>query len=163
MSVPDKIEKQIVLRAPIARVWRALSDAREFGTWFGAEFDGPFVAGQRLSGKIRPTKVDPEVAKLQEAHDGTDLWIVVERMEPERLFSFRWQPVEEPIEVDGKELTTLVAFELSEVEGGTLLRITESGFDRIPLAQRAKAFTQNEGGWEHQTRLIAKYLLRHAA
>jgi uncharacterized protein YndB with AHSA1/START domain len=163
MSVPDKIEKQITLRAPLARVWSALSNAREFGAWFGAEFDGPFVAGQRVKGKIRPTSVDPEVAKLQAPHDGAPFEITVERIEPERLFSFRWRPGIEPIAVDGQELTTLVVFELREVDGGTLLRITESGFDRIPLAQRAKAFTENEGGWQHQTELIAKYLLRHAA
>jgi uncharacterized protein YndB with AHSA1/START domain len=163
MTVPDKIEKQVILRAPLARVWRALSDAREFGVWFGAEFDAPFRTGTRVTGRIRPTQVDPEVARLQAPHDGTPLEITIERIEPERLFSFRWRPGVESISVDGEELTTLVVFELREVDGGTQLRITESGFDRIPLAQRAKAFTENEGGWQHQSELIAKYLLRHAA
>ena len=163
MTVSNSIEKQITLRAPVARVFRALSDAREFGAWFGAEFDAPFVAGARVTGKIRPTQVDPEVAKLQAPHDGMPFWVLVERIEPPRLFSFRWQPGAEPIAEGGEEITTLVVFELREVAGGTLLTITESGFDRIPLAQRARAFTENEGGWEHQTKLIAKYLQSRAA
>jgi uncharacterized protein YndB with AHSA1/START domain len=163
MTTPDRIEKQTILRAPLARVWRALSDAREFGAWFGAEFDAPFAAGTRINGRIRPTTVDPEVAKMQAPHDGTPFYLVIERIEPQRLLSFRWRPGVEAISEGGEELTTLVTFELAEVDGGTRLRITESGFDRIPLAQRAKAFTQNEGGWEHQTKLIEKYLLAHAA
>lgn len=163
MTTPDRIEKQIVLHAPLARVWRALSDAREFGAWFGAEFDGPFVAGASVKGKIRPTTVDPEVAKLQAPHSGTPMEITIERMEPPRLLAFRWRPGVEPISEGGEQVTTLVEFELREVADGTLLRITESGFDRIPLAQRAKVFTGNAEGWEHQTKLIAKYLRRDEA
>ena len=163
MNVPDRIEKQVMLRAPLGRVWRALSDAREFGTWFGAEFDGPFAAGARVTGRIRPTQVDPEVAKLQAPHDGTPFAITIERIEPQRVLAFRWRPGVEPITDRGEEVTTLVTFELREVDGGTQLKITESGFDRIPLAQRAKTFTENEGGWQHQTELLAKYLLAHAA
>lgn len=163
MATHDRIEKQITLHAPLARVWRALSDAREFGAWFGAAFDGPFVAGARVTGKIRPTTVDPEVAKLQAPHDGTPFDVLIERIEPPRLLSFRWRPGVEPIADESGEVTTLVVFELSEVKDGTLLRISESGFDRIPLARRAKAFTENEGGWEHQTQLIEKYLKLHAA
>ena len=87
MTTPDRIEKQITLRAPVDRVWRALSDAREFGAWFGAAFDGPFVAGERVAGKIRPTTVDPEVAKLQAPHDGTPFELRIERMEPPRLLA----------------------------------------------------------------------------
>lgn len=158
MTVSDRIEKQITLRAPVPVVWRALSDAREFGAWFGAAFDGPFVEGARVTGKIRPTTVDPEVAKLQAPHDGTPFYVVIERIEPPRLLSFRWRPGVESIADEKGEVTTLVVFELREVQDGTLLTITESGFDKIPLAQRAKAFTENEGGWEHQTKLIAKYV-----
>ena len=164
MSVTDRIEKQITLRAPVARVWRAISDAREFGAWFGVSFDGPFVAGQKLTGKIRPTVADPEVARLQAPHEGKAFEFSVERIEPQRLISFRWHPFAVEPDVDySQEPTTLIVFELTQAEGGTLLRITESGFDRIPLERRAKAFAANEGGWEHQTRLIEKYLHLHAA
>ena len=160
--VADRIEKKITLRAPVSRVWRAVSDAREFGTWFGVEFDGPFTAGARVTGRITPTRVDPEVAKLQEPHAGKAFDFTIDRIEPERLFSFRWHPFAVEPGVDySKEPATLVAFELAEVEGGTLLTITESGFDRIPLERRAKAFAANEGGWEHQTKLLEKYLLRY--
>jgi uncharacterized protein YndB with AHSA1/START domain len=162
-TVADRIEKKITLRAPVSRVWRAVSDAREFGAWFGVEFDGPFVAGKPAKGRITPTQADPEVAKLQEPHAGKAFDFTVDRIEPERLISFRWHPFAVEPGVDySKEPTTLVVFELTEVAGGTLLTITESGFDRIPLERRAKAFAANEGGWEHQTKLIEKYLLRHA-
>lgn len=164
MSVPDRIQKEILLRAPIERVFRAISRSEEFGVWFGVAFDGPFVAGERLSGKMRPTQVDAEVAKMQEPFEGVPFDVIVERIEPPRLFSFRWHPYPvEPGGDDSKEPFTLVEFELSEVEGGTRLKITESGFDQVPLERRAKAFTENEGGWEHQTKLVAKYLEAHAA
>lgn len=164
MSIPDRIEKQILLRAPIARVFGAISNSDEFGVWFGVAFDGPFVAGQRLSGKMRPTQVDPEVAKMQAAFEGMPFDLFVERIEPPRSFAFRWHPYAiEPGSDYSKEPTTLVEFELTEVEGGTRLKITESGFDKVPLERRAKAFTENEGGWEHQTRLIQKYVAGHAA
>ncbi|WP_309889927.1 SRPBCC family protein [Archangium sp.] len=159
-AVPDRIEKKLTLRAPVSRVWRAISDAREFGTWFGVEFDGPFVAGAHITGKITPTKVDPEVAKLQEPHKGKAFDFTVDRIEPERLFSFRWHPFAVEPGVDySKEPATLVVFELTEVQGGTQLTISESGFDRIPLERRAKAFAANEGGWAHQLKLVEKYLL----
>jgi uncharacterized protein YndB with AHSA1/START domain len=157
----DRIEKQIRLDAPLERVWRAISDARQFGAWFGVDFDGDFAAGARLAGRITPTKVDAEVAKSQEPHAGTVFQITVERIEPMRLFSFRWHPfaVDAGVDYDA-EPTTLVAFELEEAAGGTLLTVTESGFDQIPLARRAEAFTANEQGWEAQMKLIEKYLAR---
>lgn len=159
----DRIEKQILLKAPLERVWRAVSDAGEFGAWFGMEFDGAFAAGARLIGRIRPTKVDPEVARLQEPYTGTAGTFVIDRVEPMRRFSFQWHPHAIEPGVDySKEPMTLVVFELKEAPGGTLLTITESGFDRIPLARRAQAFRANQGGWEHQTRLIEKYLARAA-
>ncbi len=156
--VSDRIEKKILLRASPARVWRAISDAHEFGTWFGVAFAGPFSAGARVAGKIVPTKMDPQIAKAQEPYTGMACDITVERMEPERLFSFRWQPGAEPGGAPVDEQTTLVEFQIEAAEEGTLLTITESGFDRIPLERRAKAFADNEGGWEMQTMLIAKYL-----
>jgi uncharacterized protein YndB with AHSA1/START domain len=158
-EVPDRIEKQVVLRASRARVWRAFSDAKEFGTWFGVVFDGPFVAGERLTGKITPTKVDPEVAKAQQPHEGTPFEFSCEAIEPEHRISFRWHPFAVDRSVDySNEPTTLIVFELRDVEGGTLLTITESGFSKIPLARRAKAFEMNDGGWSAQTMLVTKYL-----
>jgi uncharacterized protein YndB with AHSA1/START domain len=163
-ETPDRIEKQIVLRAPLDRVWRAISDAKEFGTWFGVEFDEPFVAGRTMKGKIVPTKVDPEVAKLQEPHTGKSFEWTVERIQPQKSISFRWHPFAVEKDVDySKEPTTVVAFELEEVAGGTRLSITESGFSKIPLERRAKAFAANEGGWQHQTKLIEKYVALHDA
>jgi uncharacterized protein YndB with AHSA1/START domain len=159
MSTTDKIEKKIQLKAPLARVWGAISDAKQFGTWFGVDFDGPFVAGKRMTGRIVPTKVDPEVAAHQKPYEGRAFDFTVDRIEPERLFSFRWHPaaVEEGYDYS-KEETTLVVFELEAKDGGTLLRVTESGFDKVPAERRAKAFQMNEGGWEAQTRLVQKYV-----
>jgi uncharacterized protein YndB with AHSA1/START domain len=155
----DRIEKKVLLHAPHTRVWQAISDAKQFGTWFGVEFDGPFVAGQRVTGKMTPTKVDPAVAKMQEAYAGMTFDYTVDRIEPMRLFSFRWHPFAIDPKVDySKEPTTLVVFELEEVAGGTQLTITESGFDGIPLERRAKAFAANDGGWSKQIELIAKYV-----
>jgi len=157
----DRIEKKILLRAPRERVWGAISDARQFGTWFGVEFDGEFVAGARLTGKITPTKVDPEVAKSQQPYSGKAFEIEVDRIEPMRLLSFRWHPFAVEPGLDySKEPATLVAFELEPATGGTMLTITESGFDRIPLARRAKAFAANDQGWLAQTKLLEKYLAR---
>ena len=132
----NRIEKKVILKATRERVWRAISDSARFGTWFGVEIDGPFVAGKEVIGKIIPTKVDPEVARLQEPYRGLPMRVVVERIEP----------------------MTLVTFELAEAEGGTLLTITESGFEQIPLEHRAKAMEGNDAGWTHQTKLIEKYL-----
>jgi uncharacterized protein YndB with AHSA1/START domain len=157
----DRIEKQVVLRAPQDRVWHAISDAKQFGIWFGVEFDGPFVAGQRMTGRMVPTQVDADVAKMQEPYKGRTMEWTVEQIEPKRLFSFRWHPFAIDPNVDySKEPTTLVVFELEEVGGGTRLTITETGFDKIPLERRAKAFAANEGGWAKQIDLIAKYLAR---
>jgi uncharacterized protein YndB with AHSA1/START domain len=158
-ETPDCIEKKILLRAPQSRVWKAISDSAQFGTWFGVDFGAPFVAGKRLTGRIVPTKVDPDVAARQKAHEGATFDITVDRIEPERHFSFRWHPFAIEKDVDySKEEPTLVAFELEAQDGGTLLKVTESGFQRIPLERRAKAFAMNEGGWEAQTKLVQKYL-----
>ena len=155
----DRIEKKIVLRTSLERVWNAISDAKQFGSWFGVDFDGSFVEGALLTGRIVPTTVDVEVAKLQEPHSGKRFEWTVDRIEPMRRFSFRWHPFAVEPDVDySKEPTTLIVFELQEVADGILLTITESGFDQIPLARRAKAFAANEGGWEKQTQLIQKYL-----
>lgn len=161
--ITDRIDKKILLKAPVARVWQAISDAAEFGSWFGVAFDGHFVAGARLTGKIVPTMVDAEVAKLQEPHAGLPFEFRVERIEPMHRISFRWHPYAVDRNLDySNEPATLIVFELEEVSGGTLLRISESGFDQIPLARREAAFKANDGGWGMQTRLIEKYLAIHS-
>jgi uncharacterized protein YndB with AHSA1/START domain len=155
----DRIEKQIVLHAPLERAWSAISDAEQFGKWFGVAFDGAFVAGTRVTGKIVPTSVDPEVAKLQQPHAGKAFEFWVDRIEPMRRISFRWHPFAVEPDVDySKEPTTLIVFELQTVAAGTQLSISESGFEQIPLARRAKAFAANDGGWAQQTVLIKKYV-----
>ena len=158
-QTPDRIEKRMIMRAPRERVWRAISEAKQFGSWFGVELDGEFKAGTRITGRIAPTKVDPEVAKLQQPYVGFPFEFHIERIEPMTLFSFRWHPSAVDRKVDySSEPMTLVEFTLEDAVQGTLLTIVESGFDRIPLERRAKAFTSNEGGWTHQLRLIEKYL-----
>ena len=154
----DRIEKKIVLRAPRERVWRAIADSQQFGRWFGIEFEGPFVEGQRVKGKIVPTQMDSKVAEMQKPYDGMPCDFFVDRIEPMHKFSYRWHP--SPVEdgADSGEPTTLIVFELQEVADGTLLTITESGFDSVPLERRAEAFKSNEQGWEMQTKLIEKYL-----
>lgn len=155
----DRIEKKILLRAPRERVWRALTDSAEFGEWFGVRFEGPFSPGSGIRGSIVPTTVDAGVAQAQKKYEGLPFEITVERMEPQWLFSFRWHPFAIEPGVDySAEPTTLVAFTLEDADGGILLTVTESGFDKIPEARRAKAFTANEGGWSMVVNLIARYL-----
>ena len=154
----DRIVKSAVLRAPLARVWAAVSDARQFGQWFGVEFDGPFVAGASLTGRIQPTTVDPEVAALQTPHAGTAFAVEVAAIEPPRRFAFRWHPYAVGGVDVSAEPMTLVTFDLEEAGAHTRVTITESGFDAIPLARRAAAFTANEGGWTHQLRLVGLYV-----
>lgn len=157
----DQIQKETILNSSRERVWHAISDSGNFGAWFGVELDGPFVVGSQTIGRIIPTQVDPEVAKLQEPHKGRRFEIWVERIEPMTCFSFRWHPFAVDPSYDySQEPMTLVTFELSEVEEGILLTITESGFDQIPIERRAEAFKANEGGWSHQAKLIEKYLTR---
>jgi uncharacterized protein YndB with AHSA1/START domain len=144
----DKIEKEIVLKAPRARVWRALTDPAEFGKWFGVEMKDPFVPGAKATGKI-----------THPGYEHLTLDMTVERMEPERLFSWRWHPYAVDAARDySAEPTTLVECELTDVPGGTRLRIVESGFDRVPVARRAEAYRMNAEGWASQVRNVAKYL-----
>ncbi len=162
-SVSDRIEKKVLLRAPLSRVWRAITDSERFGTWFGVRFEGPFVAGARLVGRIVATEVDPSIAKEQAKYEGKTFEIVVGTIEPERRFSFRWHPyaVEDGYDYASEPMTT-VTFDLAPAEGGTSLTVTESGFDALPASRRAEAFRMNEGGWEAQLDLVAKYLAREA-
>jgi uncharacterized protein YndB with AHSA1/START domain len=155
----DRIEKSILLHAEPERVWRALADSAQFGSWFGMKFDGPFTPGASMRGIIVPTTVNAEVARAQKPYEGTPFEITIDQMEPERLFSFRWHPGAVDPGIDYSiEPTTLVAFELKKAPNGVLLTLTESGFDRIPLERRAKAFTTNERGWGMQMKLIEEYL-----
>ena len=157
-TTADRIEKKILLRAPLKRVWRALTDSGEFGAWFGVKFDAPFKPGSRITGKIVGTALDPEVAKAQKQHAHIPFEITIDRIEPERRLSFRWHPYAVEPGVDySKEPTTLIEFTLQEVPSGVMLTVTESGFDEIPLARRVKAFTANEQGWGMVTKLIEKY------
>jgi uncharacterized protein YndB with AHSA1/START domain len=144
----DRIEKQIELRAPVSRVWRALTDHREFGEWFRVRIDGPFVSGQVSTGNI--TYPGYEHLKWE---------AVVQKMEPEKLFSFTWHPyaIDPKTDYSG-EPQTLVEFTLEAVPGGTLLRVTESGFDKIPANRRAEAFRMNDGGWAQQMKNIEKHV-----
>ncbi len=144
----DRIEKRIELRAPVSRVWRALTDYHEFGQWFRVKLDGPFVAGQVSRGQITyPGK------------EGLKWEVVVQNMEPERLFSFTWHPYAVDPEVDySKETPTLVEFRLEEIPTGTLLLLTESGFDKIPSGRRLEAFRRNDGGWTQQLKSIEAHV-----
>jgi uncharacterized protein YndB with AHSA1/START domain len=155
----DRIEKQVMLRAPLDRVWRAISDSQEFGRWFGVRVDGPFVAGTSVRATITGTTVDEDVAELQRPHAGASATWQIVAVEPQRRFAYRWHPfaVESTVEYDA-EPTTLVEFTLSEAPDGVLLRIVESGFDAIPWERRADAFEANSGGWAKQTELVRKYL-----
>src|SRR5271166_5572859 len=120
----DRIEKKILLRAPLKRVWRALADSTEFGSWFGMKFEGPFAAGTRMRGVIVPTTMDVDVAKAQKKYEGMPVEMTIEQMEPERLFSFRWHPGAVETDVDySVESTTLVVFELEEVADGIMLTL----------------------------------------
>jgi uncharacterized protein YndB with AHSA1/START domain len=153
----DKIVKSVVLKAPLSRVWRALADSAEFGSWFGMKLDGAFVAGQPLRGVITPTTADASIAEMQKPYVGTPVEIVIEKIEPERLFSFRWHPYAVDKNVSfAAEPMTLIEFVLEPQVDGVLLTVTESGFENIPLERRAKAFSSNEAGWTMQMTLISK-------
>lgn len=155
----DRIEKDVLLRAPLQRVWRAISNSEEFGRWFGVRFDGPFVAGEPVTGVMTPTEVDEGVAASQQPYAGeADTWHVV-AVEPPHRLAYRWHPYAVDPGTDyADEPTTLVEFTLTEVDDGVLLRIVESGFDAIPAGRRVSAFEANSEGWAHQVELVRKYL-----
>jgi uncharacterized protein YndB with AHSA1/START domain len=155
----DRIEKQVVLRASLSRVWRAISDSQEFGLWFGVHIDGPFVAGKSVTATITPTTVDEEVAKLQESHAGVQAAWQIVAVETARRLAFRWHPCAVEPDVDySQEPTTLVEFILAQTPDGVLLTIVESGFNAIPEARRSSAFEANSGGWAKQAELVRKYM-----
>jgi uncharacterized protein YndB with AHSA1/START domain len=145
-SSTDRIQKTVLLRAPRSKVWRALTDSSQFGQWFGARLENQFVPGQRTQGAI----TIPGYTHIRFEVD-------VDQIEPERLFSYRWQPGGNP-DKDPAEPSTLVVFQLEEVPEGTRLTVTETGFDRLPAARRAKAYRENDSGWSGQMENIRKYL-----
>lgn len=151
----DRIEKTVLLNAPLDRVWRAISDSDQFGQWFGMRFDGPFVAGATVTGTLTPTTVDEAVAAEQEPYTGvSDTWEIV-AVEAPRQLAFRWHPA--GLE-EGSELTTLVEFTLTETPDGVLLRVVESGFDALPADRRRSAFDDHSEGWGKQVQLVSRYL-----
>lgn len=158
----DRFEKSVLLGAPREQVWRAISLAENFGSWFGADFDGPFVAGARITGTIEPTSVDPEVARMQQPYAGKRFEFQVVEIEPMKRFSFRWHPyaVDEGTDYSAEPMT-LIEFILADESGGTRLRISESGFEQLPMARRKEAFDAEEGGWTHQCELLRKFLALH--
>lgn len=144
----DRIEKQILLRAGRSRVWRALTNAQEFGTWFRVKLEGDFMAGGRVRGQI-----------THPGYEHVTMEVTVERMEDQQVFSFRWHPYAIDPKVDySREPTTLVEFRLEEVADGTLLTVVESGFDRIPAARRAEAFRMNTDGWGAQLENVQRHV-----
>jgi uncharacterized protein YndB with AHSA1/START domain len=142
------IEKRIELKAPVSRVWRALTDYREFGDWFRVKLEGPFVPGRESRGNITYPGYEHVV------------WTaVVQKMEPERLFSFTWHPYAvDPDFAYSKETPTLVEFRLEKAGSGTLLVLTESGFDNVPVERRSEAFRRNDGGWTEQMKNIEAHV-----
>jgi uncharacterized protein YndB with AHSA1/START domain len=145
----DRIERKIMLNAPRSRVWRALTDPKELGAWFGLSLQSKaMVAGQPLRGKVTHPGYEHLVFE-----------VLIERVEPERLLSWRWHPYAVDPAIDySAEPTTLVVFELQDAEGGTLLRLVESGFDNVPPARRLEAFRMNSGGWDQQMKNIEKHV-----
>jgi len=144
----DRIEKRVLLRAPRSRVWRALADAEAFGQWFGVKLASAFAPGAHVVGRI-----------THEGYEHLPFGVTIERMEPERLLAWRWHPnaVEPGADYDA-EPTTLVVFELHDVEEGTMLTVVESGFDSVPLARRADAYRGNDQGWTQQMEAIERYV-----
>ena len=145
----DRIERNVMIKAARSRVWRAISNAGEFGDWFGVDFKGKaFVPGKVTLGKI-----------TYPGFEHLTMEVLVEQVEPERLLSWRWHPAAIDPKVDySQEPTTLVVFELKEVEGGTLLTVVESGLDKIPLSRRAEAFRLNSSGWDEQMVVVKKHV-----
>lgn len=149
-SSTDRIESRVHLGAPRAKVWRALADPAEFGAWFGVAFEPgqAFAAGRSVRGRI-----------IHPGYEHLTFEVAVERIEPERLLSFRWHPYAVDPAVDySKEPTTLVVFELADAPGGTTLTVVESGFDAVPAARRAEAFRMNSQGWAAQMGNIARHV-----
>lgn len=169
MPSTDRIEKCMTLRAPLARVWRAIADAQEFGRWFGFTLDGAFTAGHTITGTFDGTLDEAAIIEHQKGlgvepsrikrPERNAVFCTVQSIEPERYFSFRWIPYGIDADADPtNEPTTLVEFHLEPIGEGTRLTIVESGFDRVPAHRRARAFRMNEGGWAVQAENLKKHV-----
>jgi uncharacterized protein YndB with AHSA1/START domain len=147
----DRIERKVLIKATRARVWRAVSDAAEFGAWFGVDFKGKtFAAGKSVQGKI-----------TYPGYEHLTMEVLIDRVVPERLLSWRWHPAAIDPAVDySLEPTTLVVFELEEVDGGVMLSVVESGLDKIPLERRATVLRLNSSGWDAQMENIKKHVAK---
>ena len=144
----NRIEKRVELKAPISRVWRALTDFREFGEWFQVKLESPFVPGKISRGNI-----------THPGYEHIQMEVMVQTMQPQQIFSFTWHPYAIDPKIDySKEPSTLVEFRLEKTRTGTLLTVTESGFDKIPTNRRFEAFRKNEGGWTQQLENIEAYV-----
>ena len=144
----DRIEKSIQLNAPVSRVWRAITDHNEFGQWFRVQLEAPFVPGHTARGKVTYPGYEHLVWQA-----------VVQTIEPERYFSFTWHPyaIDPAVDYSGEQ-PTLVEFRLEPTSTGTLLRLTESGFDNLPASRRTEAFLRNDGGWTQQMKNVAAHV-----
>jgi len=170
MTTTDRIQKQVMLKAPRSRVWRALTDHHEFGAWFGVTLAGPFVEGKGVHGVFNEGSLTQEGIDAYAREIGLkpapikmpppeQVFCTVERMEPERRFAFRWVPYGIDASIDWKtEPTTLVEFVLEEHSGGTQLTVVESGFDKVPAHRRERAFRMNTGGWDGKAEDLANYV-----
>lgn len=165
----DKITKQVVLHAPLSRVWQAITNAAEFGQWFGVKLDGNFAVGEKVTA-MYPDQLTEELVLAQQKKLGLEpsavkiprtpwTFCTVEQIKPEEYFSFRWIPYGVDAEIDPEnEPTTLVEFRLAENVDGTQLTITESGFDRVPAHRRNRAFIINVAGWAQQAERLKTYV-----
>jgi uncharacterized protein YndB with AHSA1/START domain len=148
MSDTDRIEKEIVIRAPRTRVWKAITDTQEFNAWFNVRLDGRFAAGRTIRGRV-----------TKPGYDHLTMELTVETIEPETFFSWRWHPAALDPNADySKEPTTLVEFRLADVPEGTRLTVVESGFDRLPASRRDEAFRLNSGGWAIKVEDIRRHV-----
>jgi uncharacterized protein YndB with AHSA1/START domain len=145
-TATDRIEKTVILTAPRSKVWRAISDARQFGEWFKVQLHAPFTAGATIPATI-----------TYPGYEGVAMVFVVERIEPERYLSYYWHPGDPRADLSHEPMT-LVEFTLEEVPGGTRLTIVESGFDKLPLSRRAEAFRMNEAGWIEQLENVTRHV-----
>jgi uncharacterized protein YndB with AHSA1/START domain len=170
MKALNRIEKHVVLKASIERVWRAITDAEEFGRWFGISLEGRFVVGEEITGTFSKSfdeqaimehqrSLGVPVSGIRRFTGGGLIFCKVERIEPESYFSFRWIPYGIDVDVNpNDEPTTLVEFQLAPAPEGTLLTITESGFEKVPEHRKLRAFRMNEDGWSAQLENIKRYV-----
>jgi uncharacterized protein YndB with AHSA1/START domain len=147
----DRIERSVMLKAPRSRVWRALANAEEFGRWFGVNFEGQtFAVGKAAKGNV-----------TYKGYEHITMEVLIDRLEPERVLAWRWHPaaIDPSVDYSSEPMTTVV-FELEDAGGGTRLTVVESGFDRIPVARRAKVIRMNTNGWDGQMQSIDKHLAK---